>query len=397
MKICIISKYPPIEGGVSSGIYWLAKGLGELEHEIFVVSNCWEVEDEYREVIEEDELSNLKPKNVHLFSTNIDKKIRFIPYFNPYDAKLSSLSIDVIKKHNPDIIFSDYLLPYGVSGLIVKQATKKPLIVKHAGSDITRLFSSEFLRTLFIEIFRNADIIITNKKNGDMLSNFGIEYNKFCSLLKVINPKEFNPHIKPFDLSKYKNLGDLPIFTYFGKFERMKKIFSLIDAAANINEDFILLLITEGGKKTEIIEKILKDRNLEKKAIVLPFQPPWKIPSILTASTCIVCPESYETPFLPAGTHFPIKIKEAMLCGKCTIIGEGVYKKYKEINNQIQDGVNTIVVNPDNTNELAEKMINVIKNPDVAYKMGGAAEKIISVDFEKYIESFIDICNKIIV
>ena len=86
-----------------------------------------------------------------------------------------------------------------------------------------------------------------------------------------------------------------------------------------------------------------------------------------------------------------------MLCGKCTIIGEGVYKKYKEINNQIQDGVNTIVVNPDNTNELAEKMINVIKNPDVAYKMGGAAEKIISVDFEKYIESFIDICNKIIV
>ena len=55
MKICIISKYPPIQGGVSSAAYWLAKGLGEEGDKVFVISNCWEAEPEYRELMKNEE------------------------------------------------------------------------------------------------------------------------------------------------------------------------------------------------------------------------------------------------------------------------------------------------------------------------------------------------------
>ena len=70
MNILIISKYPPIEGGVSSQTYRLAKALGERGHKVYVVSNCWEVEPRYREQIEENEIHLLEPTNVELFSTS---------------------------------------------------------------------------------------------------------------------------------------------------------------------------------------------------------------------------------------------------------------------------------------------------------------------------------------
>ncbi len=49
MRICFIGKYPPIEGGVSSHAYWLAKALGKKGHEVHVVTNAQEVEKEYCE------------------------------------------------------------------------------------------------------------------------------------------------------------------------------------------------------------------------------------------------------------------------------------------------------------------------------------------------------------
>ncbi|MBI2654760.1 hypothetical protein HYX02_08215 [Candidatus Woesearchaeota archaeon] len=52
MNLLFISKYPPIEGGVSAQTYWLAKALGEKGHKVYVVSNCWEVEQRYREQID---------------------------------------------------------------------------------------------------------------------------------------------------------------------------------------------------------------------------------------------------------------------------------------------------------------------------------------------------------
>lgn len=48
LRICIVGKYPPIEGGVSASTYWLAYGLAARGHEVHVVTNADEVEDRYR-------------------------------------------------------------------------------------------------------------------------------------------------------------------------------------------------------------------------------------------------------------------------------------------------------------------------------------------------------------
>ena len=55
MRICAVIKYPPIQGGVSAQSFWLARGLADAGHEVFVVTNADSVEDDYRILMTDDD------------------------------------------------------------------------------------------------------------------------------------------------------------------------------------------------------------------------------------------------------------------------------------------------------------------------------------------------------
>ncbi len=48
MRICIIGKFPPIQGGVSMRTYWSAHGLAARGHEVHVVTNAKEARAPFR-------------------------------------------------------------------------------------------------------------------------------------------------------------------------------------------------------------------------------------------------------------------------------------------------------------------------------------------------------------
>jgi len=162
MRICIISKYPPIEGGISSSTYWLAKGLGEKGHEVHIVTNALEVEDEYRESLEIADRHYI-PKNVYVHSTDPSPTVKanpsHIPFSKMYCEKLASLAIQVIEEYDIEIIDSWYLIPYCVSGFLAKSFTGVPQIIRHGGSDLQRLYPSPYLNnciciaTLYLKTF----------------------------------------------------------------------------------------------------------------------------------------------------------------------------------------------------------------------------------------------------
>ena len=60
MRVCLIGKYPPIQGGVSTETYWTVHALARRGHEVHVVTNSTEVEHGYRELLLEDDLSWLE-------------------------------------------------------------------------------------------------------------------------------------------------------------------------------------------------------------------------------------------------------------------------------------------------------------------------------------------------
>jgi len=391
----MISKYPPIEGGESSKAYWLAKAIGERGHEVHVVTNAWEVETNFRESIESQDLnSEYQPKGVFVHNTNPFIEPSYIPYSKPYTEKIASLAIDIIKEYDLQLIDSWYILPYVISGFLAKVITERPQIMRHAGSDMSRLLASPYLGTLFKSLFYKIDKIITYPSQKQRFLAFGIKEEKLFFNTKVsVDTRAFNPNEIPIDLSPFtkKKFENFPIITYIGKIGVSKGLFELLEASSKIKEDFLLLLVTK-GKGFERLKKAIIKHRLKEKVILMNFVPPWRIPSIIKRSTCVVSPERE----FPVSQHTPMLPREVMAVGKCLILSKELYEKRRSL--EIQDGENVIVVNPKNIQQFSKILKKIIVESDYAKKIGQKAYLVSKKmeTFDKYIEETLQLYNDII-
>jgi glycosyltransferase involved in cell wall biosynthesis len=382
----MISKYPPIEGGVSAQNYWLAKALGKKGHEVYISTNAWRVEDEFKEDIKKEEFHLLEPKNVSVFTITPNFRSPLVMKSDYYSERLANNAINIIKKNNIDMIYSHYMLPYGFAGFITKKITKKPHIVTPAGSDIGMVYKSNEINIIFDEIFKDADKIIGSKNLINIFNERNIDMKNLIFINKAVDTNHFNPTIKAFDFTQYIKSKDLPILTYFGKVSELKQTYAFINAASKIKKDFRIVFVSGSGHLVQKLKEYINRVGMIEKCIFLPFQPPWKIPSIMKGSLCVVAPESDETKFFPKGTHYPLIVKEAMACGVCSMIGLGV--KEKGDYSKLQDENDVIVVNPYDIEQFRKKIEFVLDNQDLCKQIGKNAYKVSQKtnDFEGYVK-----------
>ncbi|MCJ7631016.1 glycosyltransferase [Candidatus Bathyarchaeota archaeon] len=399
VKICIISKYPPIEGGVSSKVYWLAKALGERGHEVHIVTNALEVEDEYREVLDIND-PRYSPKNVYVHSTDpsptIEANPSHIPFSKMYCEKLASLAIKVIEDYNIDLIDSRYLIPYGVTGYLAKSLVNIPQIISHAGSDLQRLYPSPYLNRLLTKILKCVDGIITDQETASFFLDLGVPASRISVMPQTfVDTRAFSPEVQPFDLAQYitnqKYFPGIPIIAYIGKITHhfeTKGLPELLKACSMINEEFILLFVAN-GKKMNDFQALVKKANLIENTLFLPFFPPWQIPSILKSCTCIVALENASSPTL--SYHVPVVPAEAMATGRCVLISRDLHEK--EPYNKLENGRSLLVANTSNINEIKESLERLIENPNMGDEIGTNAQKAISQNEQN--EGYIDKIDQI--
>jgi len=371
MKICLITKYPPIQGGVSTRAYWQAKALGERGHEVHIVTNSLEVEDDYKEVFDLNDPAFLA-KNVFIHSTDAESNPWHIPFSPAYTERISNLAIEVIQDYKIQIIDSNFILPYGIAGNITKNITGIPQILRHAGSDIGKLFKSTSYCTLFNSIFQRVDKILTYPQLKDMFISMGIPESRISIDDRVIvDSRAFNPQVDPFPISEYtgKKFTGCPIITYIGKINyywQSKGLLELVEAMKDIQEDFLLLFVANGRGLREF-EILLETKGLMGKSLFLNFLPPWEIPSIIKLSACVVLPERD----FPIEYHIPILPKEVMAVGKCLILGKEI--SYNQYYGNLIDRENVLLVDPKNIPAFRNVMEFVIQNPEEVAEIGRRA------------------------
>ena len=393
MKITYISKWPPIQGGTCSQAYWTANGLAKRGVKVNVVTNAWEVESNYRVKIDFADIDKYYPKNMKLFSTHDFEKIRYVPYSNPYVAEVANLAIEVTEAYDTDLIFGWYMLPYVIAGYITKTIENRPLIARHAGSDMNRLIGSAFLRKIFTEVLKKTDRIITSESRYPTFESLGVKSDKLTTIPYMnVDTDMFTPRGKKFDLSKYgeKFLGK-PILLYTGKIEYPKGIFHLIDALGKVKEDFTLLIITSKNYRSRIIDS-LRHNKIENKTIILDFVAPWKVPEIMRAADYVVCGE-FDYPIPEHHTRIP---REAMACGTPALISE--YLHARKPYNKLTNGENTIVFNTKNISNFAETLTHAVRDIDkLAYLKKNARDFAVKHEqFDKYIGETIKIFREVV-
>lgn len=412
MKICMVGKYPPIEGGVSARNYWIARGLAERGHEVHLVTNADEVEPAYRMYLEEDDRAWFEPRfegsggfvslnNAEAYSP---RKMSHIPLSNPFGTKLASVATDVVRQRDCELIFSYYFEPYGMAGYLASRWTGRPFVIQHAGSDLDRLMKVPDLSTAYREILNAADFVVAGTFQVNRFMAIGVDERRINSdLIFGVPTSIFNPTATTIDLSSFlrrasRHISDTlkwrsdpidlskPTIGIYGKVGLAKGSYDLVTALSKLKRDgldFNFLAMTQ-GTQCERFANYVREAGMEDRTWILPFLPHWKVPGFIQACTAVCF---LERDFSIA-IHGPTVPREVLACGKCLILSDEILKKqfYRD---RLADMENLLVVNnPKDHNELADKLRYVIEDPKAAAGIGTEAHKV-SVSIENFTR-FID-------
>lgn len=163
-------------------------------------------------------------------------------------------------------------------------------------------------------------------------------------------------HVPDAEVDEFKrrySLESKKIILFAGRWSGPKGGKLLVRAFSKVRDkvDNAMLLIIGGGDSN--IEK-------EKDIVVINWIDSLKMPVVYNASNVVVFPSVYLDPF--GLIHI-----EAM-ASKKPVIGT-TYGGSQEI---VEDGVTGFIINPNNTDELSDKIITILSNEDLARKFGDA-------------------------
>lgn len=229
--------------------------------------------------------------------------------------------------------------------------------MRHASSDINHLWHQPPYRTIFTEVLRTADGLFTQLQNVPCFEEIGLSPERIFPARHGIDRDFFHPKVQPFDFTKVWPdwPQGLPVLTYFGKISPSKGTFRLLEAASRLREEFVLLFVAEQGRSLELLLKRAAEMGLKEKVRTLRCVPPWRVPGLLAASTCVVKPE-YDFP-LP---HMPVIPREAMAVGKPVLITTDLAQK--PLYARIKDGESGFICEPRQLSDFSGKLQQILQS-----------------------------------
>lgn len=393
MRICAITKYPPIEGGVSARSYWIARTLAMRGHDVHVVTNAGEVEDSYRIWIPPEDRAMLEPSFENggrvtvLASGQQRRALAHVPTSNPFVTKLASVATETIRRERCDVVFSYYFEPYGMSGHLAASWTGVPHVVQHAGSDRGRLMNHPDLVSAYREMLRHASLVVTGDKAFEGL---GIPRARLArASLNFVPHQHFNAAAPPLVVdAAVSRLGrhpfvrntaawrdDVVTFGILGKVGEVKGSYDLVAALARLRDrgsDFNLLAMIGGTDRDRFLNTI-DAAGLAERTWTLPLLPHWYVPAFLRRCTAVCFLERQ----FPIKAHCPGIPQEILACGVCAVLSREIADK-QYFRDRLRPGENVLVVeDPSNVDELAEVLASVVSDPVRARAIGHRAASLV--------------------
>jgi len=392
MKICLIGKYPPIQGGVSTRNFAFAHSLAQQGHTIHVVTNAKDVRAPFRMFMREEDWQKCEADygegsvTVH-WTDRADTGQFHIPMSPAYVTKLSSLAIEVCRKQKPDVILGFYMEPYGIATYLASAATDTPYVIMTAGSDTGRLWKQAQFKPLFDHVFRQARRIVAGSALRNSLVDIGVQPENLWPDSSFTVPENlFTPEGDALDVADFMSaagaderfaslvLGtydpSLPYIGVYGKLGEKKGTFALLEALRAVLDEGIeaglMVLGHERPRSERKFRDAVKELELEDHVVQLPFVPNWRVPSFIRCCTAICCLEQD----FPIKAHAPIAPREVLVAGGCLIASFEMLDKLPG-SHRLVDGYNCVgVENVFDVADLAHGIKRVLLAPDAARAVG---------------------------
>lgn len=364
LRVCVVGKYPPIQGGVSAQTYWMCRALAENGHDVFVVTNADEVEDDYRIWMLDDDWRRLS-YSVPCAGTVTARHSRawdtgrylYVPSGNPSVTKLAGMATEVVRSNSCDVIFAFYLEPYAMAASIVGQWTGVPVILRHAGSDRYVLMDHPDAGAAYREVLRQAAGVITDELTVDGL---GIEPQRLLSSPGPFLPREFaaegpamdlNAAIAAADPAQLAATGpiatDRPVIGVYGKLGRAKGTAELIEMLDHQEAAGWQLVLLGGGVGWRRVQRQLRGSSVSSRVWRLPFVAPWRVSEFIRACTTMCYLENG----FDVRQHRPSVVPEILACGAALVVSREAYDKLAPAEAHERDRI-TVVESPQDLTAL---------------------------------------------
>jgi len=287
----------------------------------------------------------------------------------------------VIEKNDIDLIHAHFAYPEGLVGLLLKRLINKPLIVTTYGYDIQIEQSINYgirlkrrYRALVDKVVKKADIIIANSSyNYELLKKMGCPIDKIRFIHLGVDITRFNTHYDKYLIKRILGIDlEAPvIFSCKSGVARYGIEYLLRSALYVLDKEPKTIFVINGkGPLHEYYISLCRELRIEKNVIFTREIPRDNIPYFY--ASCDV----YVNPALIEG--FGLVTAEAMACGK-PVIGTNL----GGTTDLIEDGVTGFLIEPKNPMQIAERIITLIRNPDLSKDMGIKGRNIIEVKFDK--------------
>jgi len=268
-KIAFRSKYYPLEGGVAARTYWLARGLARKGHEVHIIADRPEAGGEYRSQ------SDSKP-NEKLSNFFVHRPAYEIPWHIPESDEQSlvllDLTLDVIRKHNIEILDTGYLAPYGMVGHLAGRITGVKHVVRHGVSDVEDFLKKGVLNSLLQGTVRSADAVITEERYADTFKS--LNSNTFVQYPYVVDTQAF---AIPYAGGERKRLAFVGKINYYWDRKGLRQI---SDHMHNLVDRYDCTCVCQGIGLQEIQKSLGKNTISE---YAWPgFMAPWEMPRFLS-------------------------------------------------------------------------------------------------------------------
>lgn len=401
MKVLLVNKFHWLNGGSEKYYFELGKLLKEHGHEVayFSMENEKNIKigdkEYFVEKIDLNTSSKLKALDVIYSKVNYKKMLEAINDFKPDVVHLNNfqrqLSASIVKACNDKkvpVVFTAHDLQAICPGITMmdneKNVCEQCMHGKYMNCVKKKCNKGSTLKSIIGAIegyyYRNKKIYI--KK---------IDY--------IITPSEFYktkliedgiPENKIKTLHNFVELQDYDLQTtdegyalYFGRLSVEKGIINLINAFSKLEKG--TLYIAGEGPEKEQIEKIIKEKKLEKRVNLLGFLNPTQMKDTIRKAKFIVVPSIWYE-------NCPYSVMETLAIGK-PVVGANIAGIPELVKNE-QSG---LTYKYDDVNDLSSKMKLLFDNDKLVKQYGENAKRQAQEEYgkEKYYEKIINIYNKI--
>jgi len=335
--------YPDIAGGAEIFTFTLSSELARLGVETYVIAyeGRW-----------------FRNKRIgNLIWHGVKVKASFLPVVRTLIFTIKALS--VLSRIKPDLCVA--IMGHSVFPCLAYTfLLGRPTLVRLAGGEFVLAFKERrktlwgrIFSRLTIEASRKCDIIVLNRD-----TYFTLRSRKIGKRVYLIpNPirDEFfkiQPYIQGFNI------------VYVGRLSREKGVLTLVEAFAEVVKAIpeARLIIVGDGSLRPHVKKQIRELNLEDKVLITGFIPNSQIPRILEKASVFVLP-SY-------GEGLSNALLQAMAAGLPCVVSDT--EENREV---VRHGVNGLLFPVGDSKALAEVLIRVLTDKELALKLANKARE----------------------